>query len=77
MSAPAQPQVQANTANRGETQNRDDRGGDIRSTNIAAAKGNFDQIMKNRIGGSSQKFLGTKRNGQNDPFRQGRNFDYQ
>ena len=34
-----QPQVQASNQNRGETQDKNEKAGDIRTTNIAAAKG--------------------------------------
>jgi len=35
----SQPQVQGSNQSRGETQDRNEKAGDIRSTNIAAAKG--------------------------------------
>lgn len=37
--ATAQPQVQASNQNRGETQDKNEQAGNIRQTNIAAAKG--------------------------------------
>lgn len=44
-----QPQVQASSQNRGETQDKNEKAGDIRSTNIAAAKGLAD-LLRSSLG---------------------------
>lgn len=44
MSTAAQPQVQSGAGGKGETQDKQDRAGDIRTTNIAAARGLADLL---------------------------------
>ena len=57
----AQPQVQAHN-NRGETQDKNEQAGNIRQTNIAAAKG-IRFVLRPRIGGSLENIFRTKRYG--------------
>ena len=60
----SQPQVQGSNQSRGETQDRNEKAGDIRSTNIAAAKGIFNNLLIYlRIGGSLEKLPWSKGNG--------------